>query len=326
MNVIVGGNASGKTALLESIFLAGGGSPEIALRLQNFRGMGTAQEISGDGIRGLWKDLFYNFDQKLPVTIRLIDDSPKPRSLTVSLLEDVEVSLPMEEYDAGSAVVRNIPIEFTWSDSSGIYKSRPVVSENSRITFPSARRVTVTAFFPAHFRLSPEETAKRLSDLSKEDELAGMIELIHSVYPDVESASVEHNAGSWQTFVKLHGMRSRIPIGLHSAGASKFVSLVLGIASQEGGCVLIDEIENGFYYDRLSAIWEALYAVASESHCQLFVTTHSMECLRALLPVLEQHGRHFALLKTLRKGNVANVTVSTGSAMTAAIAQDVEVR
>ena len=326
VNVIVGGNGTGKTALLESIFLAGGGSPEIALRLQNFRGMGTAQEISGDGLRSLWKDLFFGFDQNVPVRIDLIDNSARPRSLSVSLTEDDEVSLPIEEYESGSGIVRNIPIEFVWTDSSGTFRSRPVINENGRIAFPSARNTNVTAFFPAQFRLNPEETAKRLSDLNKEDELGGMVELIHEVYPEVASTSVEHNAGSWQTFVKLEGMKSRIPIGLHSAGATKFVALVLGIASMVGGCVLIDEIENGFYYDRLPAIWDALYAVAVESRCQLFITTHSMECLRALQPALEKHGKHFALLKTERRGPDAKVFVSSGESMTAAIESGFEIR
>jgi hypothetical protein len=184
--------------------------------------MGTANEIGGDGIRSLWKDLFHGFDQKLPVSVQLIDDSPKPRSLSVSLMEDEEVSLPIEGYEAGS-------IEFTWSDSSGVYKSRPVVGENGRITFPSVRNINVTAFFPAQFRLNPEETAKRLSDLNKNDELGDMVALIHEVYPDVISASVEHNAGSWQTFVKLDGMKSTIPIGSPSA-SSKSVSRRSSIA------------------------------------------------------------------------------------------------
>jgi AAA ATPase-like protein len=38
LNVVVGPNASGKTAILESLFLALGVSPEIALRLRTWRG------------------------------------------------------------------------------------------------------------------------------------------------------------------------------------------------------------------------------------------------------------------------------------------------
>lgn len=328
VNVVVGENGSGKTALLEAVFLAGAGSPEIGIRLQNFRGMGTANEISGDGLRALWRDLFYGFNQDIPVEISLIDKSKQPRTVTVSLIEDEEVSLPLEEYEAGTGVIRNVPIEFQWTDASGIHKSRPSVSDNGRVTFPSAKHIQRAAFFPSQFRLNPEEVAKRLSKLSKREQLDGMIELIRKVYGNVEGISVENNAGSWQVFAKLEGFVERVPIALHSAGVTKFVSIVFGIAEMEGGCVLIDEVENGFYYNRQEQIWDALYQLASEFRCQLFVTTHSKECLKSLLPVLEDHGRHFALLKTYAaKGREpAKIAVSSGTAMTAAIEQDFDIR
>jgi hypothetical protein len=326
VNVIVGGNGTGKTALLESIFLAGGGSPELGLRLKNFRGIAAGTEIGGGGLRELWADLFYNFDQSVPVAIRIQDTtSRRPRLLTVSLAESEEMSLPIEESEGESGIVRNIPIDFAWSDSSGNFKSRPII-ENGRITFPSVPKVNLAAFFAAHFKLNPEETARRLSDLSKGEELSGMVDLIHQVYGEVENISVEHHAGAWQTFVKLDGRGKRIPIGLHSAGVSKFVAIMLGVASMVGGCVLIDELENGFYYEKLTPIWEALYEMAAVSSCQLFVTTHSKECLKALQPVLEKHNKHFALLKTENNAGRAEVFMSEGDVMTSAIESGFELR
>src|SRR5713101_8522765 len=71
INVIVGENSSGKTALLESIFLAGGGSPEIALRLQAQRGLVQTLQITLDrtSYESLWRQFFYGFDQKKVISI-----------------------------------------------------------------------------------------------------------------------------------------------------------------------------------------------------------------------------------------------------------------
>lgn len=326
VNVLVGGNSTGKTALLESIFLAGGGSPELALRLQNFRGMGTTHEVTaGDGVRALWKDLFYKFDQTRPIRISMADAGPKPRMLKVSLVEDDEVSLPINDYEGSAGVVRTVPIEFEWTDGNGVYKSRPSV-ENGRIVFSIARSTNLTAFFPAQFRFNPEETAKRVSELSKDNELYGLIELIQAVYEGIESVSVEHNAGSWQTFVKVKELARRLPVGLYSAGATKFLTLVFGIASMKDGSVLIDEIENGFYYKRYAEMWRAIYFVAHAFRCQLFISTHSNECLRALLPLLEEHENHFSLLYTSKQEGIGKVVASSGSAMRAAISENVEIR
>jgi recombinational DNA repair ATPase RecF len=73
VNVIVGENASGKTALLEGMFLAAGPSPEIALRIKGFRGM---ENLSFEGQESqmneiLWRDLFFQFNTRKAAYVSL---------------------------------------------------------------------------------------------------------------------------------------------------------------------------------------------------------------------------------------------------------------
>ena len=263
VNVIVGENGTGKTALLESVFLASGGSPELGLRLQNFRGMGSGQEVSTEGLRGLWRDLFFDFDQSKPAEIALVDTKGSARSLLVSLGTGGNVSLPIEEFEGGSALEISLPIDFTWNDQSAgpASTARPRI-ENGRLVFPPATSVSRVLFFPSHFRLNPEEGAKRLSQLSKLDELDALNDFVSAVYPEIGAVSVENIAGSWQLFVKVQGRKERMPLALHSAGASKFIAILLGIASKTQSCVLIDEIENGFYFRKFTDVWKAFHSLA----------------------------------------------------------------
>ena len=78
LNVIVGENGSGKTALLEAMFLALATSTDVALRFRQQRGMdgsfgGTARRIE----EGLWGDFFYNYDWSRPIHIGLSGDGPE---------------------------------------------------------------------------------------------------------------------------------------------------------------------------------------------------------------------------------------------------------
>ncbi len=60
INLIVGPNATGKTAFLESLFLASGMSPELVLRTKGWRGLagfGIAPQRSV--YEELWRDLFF---------------------------------------------------------------------------------------------------------------------------------------------------------------------------------------------------------------------------------------------------------------------------
>jgi AAA15 family ATPase/GTPase len=56
----------------------------------------------------------------------------------------------------------------------------------------------------------------------------------------------------------------------------------------QNGIVLIDEIENGFYYKSLRNIWKAIINAAIKFNVQLFVTTHNYEALQELLHSIEE--------------------------------------
>src|SRR4051812_31161224 len=63
INIVVGDNGSGKTALLEALFLAAGVTPELILRTRSWRGYDAGQ-MSGtdeDLHQALWGDLFHKF-------------------------------------------------------------------------------------------------------------------------------------------------------------------------------------------------------------------------------------------------------------------------
>src|SRR5437763_2995480 len=85
VNIIVGDNGSGKTALLESLFLAGGLGPELYLRTRAWRGAGERVQVGldRDQYEGLWKEIFYGLDQNEPVNIRFVDSESGERQLRI---------------------------------------------------------------------------------------------------------------------------------------------------------------------------------------------------------------------------------------------------
>ena len=60
---------------------------------------------------------------------------------------------------------------------------------------------------------------------------------------------------------------------------------------------MVDEIENGFYYKRMPSIWKAIIKFSHEYSVQLFISTHSKECLEALLPSVNEDPSNFRLLR-----------------------------
>ena len=85
INVLVGDNASGKTAFLEAVFLARAGGPQIALKLRHLRGLGRDLEVSYErqSYESLWRPLFHRFDQDQIISIELLSSGPDSRSLHI---------------------------------------------------------------------------------------------------------------------------------------------------------------------------------------------------------------------------------------------------
>src|SRR5690242_1558227 len=124
VNVLVGDNGVGKTALLEGIFLALGGSPELPVRYRQQRGLGgvftgvTPRDIED----ALWSDLFYGLNQSEPVTIKLVGSGPEARSVTLSRGEQKLEIIPIgkhEQTHGPEAMRASEPIIFDWCDSAG---------------------------------------------------------------------------------------------------------------------------------------------------------------------------------------------------------------
>jgi predicted ATPase len=195
-----------------------------------------------------------------------------------------------------------------------------------KLTFPQSPRGTNVVFVPAQFRLNPEETAQRFSAISRRNAVADLVSVLTAVYKDIEGVSVENSDGSWEVFVQLARLDERIPMALHSSGASRLIAILLAITAAENGSVLIDEIENGFYYKTLPEIWRAMSALAKEFKCQVFASTHSNECLAALSSIVSEDTESFCLLNLESVQGISRITVSPGDVMAAALQSGFELR
>jgi hypothetical protein len=111
-----------------------------------------------------------------------------------------------------------------------------------------------------------------------------------------------------------------------SRGIYKLVSILLALVETPGGIVVIDEIENGIFYENYQDVWSILYTFAVDTNCQLFITSHSMECLQGLIPTMKGNESDFTLLRSERSGNEIIIRHMTGRAMEAALLRDGELR
>jgi predicted ATPase len=333
INILVGDNGSGKTGLLEALFLAGGVSPDIVLRTRLWGGAEN-QNLSGteeDIHAALWTDLFFKFNTNHAAVISLRGKGEHTRSVTVSVNPPgKQVVVPPRRDRPGTPaqlVPNNIPIEFKWDiKGSGVEIVRPVF-QNGRLSIPSVSgRYVKAAFFAANQTPSSQETAARFSALSQKRLHDEFVSKFIDIFSSITDISIEISAGIPMLFAEVKGLGVKIPLTLASGGANKLGAILLGIASQNGGMVIIDEIENGFYYRRLLNLWEIILEFARKYECQIFASTHSGECLRACASLAAKNAQEFSMIRTIQTAEGSAIRHFNGADFSEAILDDVEMR
>lgn len=85
--------------------------------------------------------------------------------------------------------------------------------------------------------------------------------------------------------VKLQGSDLRVPLRSMGDGLHRVLDVVLSLVSIQNGLFLIDEFENGLHYSIHDKLWKLIYEIAAQRSVQVFVTTHSDDCVDAFARV-----------------------------------------
>jgi len=218
------------------------------------------------------------------------------------------------------------PISFEWRTQDGkVQKVSVEVTPQGVLQLPQITSIYPMMFLSSSTIFAPEENAKRFSFLSRRNRQQSIIRIIKSLFPIVEDLSVEIVAGAPGLYASV-GFEEKIAVGSLSAGLTKYLGILLGIAAYPKGVIIIDEIENGFFYKKYPAVWEGITSLAAEHETQLFVSTHSIECLQAASQVVSARPSRFALLRTERKDDECVVKYFDGKDLLAGIEQRIEFR
>ena len=205
---------------------------------------------------------------------------------------------------------------------------RPIVINNA-IQFQASKRPDFNSLLYDDKNNNSDQTARGFSEhISKKGKKSLFLEAMKKIFPVIQDISTE-SLGEQQTvlYVQLENLDKMIPIGLMSQGANKLAAVLIYIAAAgEGGIVCIDEIENGFHYTKYEGVWRAVYEFAKEFKTQLFVSTHSWECLKAIPNVFSDNQNDLSLIQVYQEKGKSKLYIAEGDEAIAAINNDIEVR
>ncbi len=311
VNLIAGKNNVGKTALLEAIFMhCGAYNPSLTLSIDRFRGLDSIHiEFSGSK-QSPWDSLFNNFDKSSEIeikgtftdgSIRKIclnvvqpSDEPLGRSPIIQLSPSTLGNTPL---DTENNVVLNLTYEESVETNPDVKKSGSsfMVIGPKGVSTPIIKQPPFKTFFnPARFRISPEEDARRFSNLEIIGEENMLLDALKILEPRLKRVSVIASEGAPILYGEI-GLSQMLRLPYMGDGMTKLASIILAIGNAKDGVVLVDEIENGFHHSMMQNVWDAIGRAAKHSNTQVFATTHSLECIIAAHNAFSK-GEHYDFL------------------------------
>lgn len=289
VNVFVGKNNVGKTALLEAIRLYRSTNPRAVIRtlIRERGGFSSARwartkadDFGAAQVESLLRSveaLFYGSYSGGPVQDILIRSaSSDTRALSFKLPWARSFNA---DTGADSVFLPDTPvIEVHRGDSSSVVPLESflrgfgiVVGDGN----PSAMFVSPSGSDRYSFGSLWDRAVEAGHAPAVEEALRAIVPDLARVYPLSEPQ--ENRA----FYLEFSNSRRPIPLKNMGDGTHRVFSLVLTLIRASDGVLLIDEIENGLHYSVLVEVWRALLLLADRLNVQIFATTHSWDCIRA---------------------------------------------
>lgn len=352
VNLLVGKNNTGKTSILEALYLLASGESLNALwQVLARRGEQLLPEqVSPNRIMQAEADLshlFHGHELANGTRFALSTTNEKPGR---SLLYTIAEAKPEES-----------PVLFQHLADDGISGPRLALSitgttDSSSLPIPLSRSGSLRADVVqqalnlrplkgdagvAQFVTSESFSVQQMSQLwnsivltSDEDRVIQALQILE---PRIERIA-QVQVGMMQIpgqgyvipsrggyFLRLEGDPRRVPIGSFGDGMWRMFAIVVALVRAKDSVLLIDEIDTGLHYTVMADMWRLVHKAARVNNVQVFATTHSYDCVHSLAAICDSGSDNDATIQRVERGKKRAIPFSKEEIRMAA-EQAIEIR
>lgn len=288
VNLIGGMNNSGKTILLEGVWLGAIQNPEIIVLLKQIRHLN--QNIWWEeSTSTIWNDLFFNKVKGNKINIKAILSG----EVVYESIFYVDAQLfPAEEH---------LSIRYL-NQGNEFYKGRiEVVKKGSNVEkldfvrdeykkeFQIKDAFLPTLFIPTKTPSNSRDLlVKGYSELELDNNTSYVLEGLRAIDSSICEIKVV-SLDKPNLFLRREN-ESLMALELFGDAMKKMVKIITNLVQSKNGLLLIDEIENGIHYTNQPKVWELIFKLANKFNVQVFATTHSKEMVQAFNKVALEGG------------------------------------
>jgi len=271
INLITGLNNSGKTGLLEAIFLVltREDDQRRAVRKNRATDLPNLFRVfspEADANENFWLWLFRDKDPEKLIEISASTDTGLTQSVWLTAKH------PNQFVQVGSGAWRH----------TGSLGSVFILRPNTSNQLPR----------PAVFGSHPSDPVQDAIDFNRVVLKRGkkkLEKLLQQIDPRVTAIEALQTGQRPLIYADI-GLPEMIPISHLGEGFCRLLDIYSELLAGEAKVLLIDEIENGLHHTVLRVVWKGLIAAAKELNVQIFATTHSAETIFAADQAASKNG------------------------------------
>jgi AAA15 family ATPase/GTPase len=285
VNIIGGFNGTGKTTLLDLIFLFFDRRNMIAL-LRPYVTKGLQLPFPG-GLDYVLGDKTRPAVMKLGTSRGSIDFSlkwetpPATMSIGASPSNQAVLTTPSTQ-DPDQKGIHIILASENGNEEAACIVQANHESINYNIYRQSNLPLAPATYLSATSRSTPTEDAQRLSTLVKERREDDITKALQFVNPELSKLLLLQDGNQANIYAEMKN-GSRHQVAMLGGGFQSVLSIVLIMMTTRDGVVLFDEVDATIHYSKLEWFWNLIVEFADKNNCQVFAVTHSRECVAGAL-------------------------------------------
>ena len=275
INLIAGRNNSGKTSLLEAIFLlSGAGNAQMAINHNVIRGLEPDSRVSAAVVEPFWNQLFSGLDMGRSIEIEGHHTSHGQLALKIASKRQPTTQIPLDHTDGTSVTnlfdERSLIFQYSGPSRKRVKSHIRMKGQGLEVNQP-ATNVPFHAIILLSRIRNIHEDAIRLGRLRQQKQGDLLLKVLKIFEPKLQSIEDNSSSGIPMIWGDI-GWSELVPLSVMGEGMTQIARLVLAIASVPNGVVLVDEIENGIHHSILPDVWPVVDEAAKQFRTQIFAT------------------------------------------------------
>jgi len=296
VNLIVGKNNVGKSSLLEAltIFITNGEEnwlrEILADRGEEIRNA-DGDRIDAENVKQHYISLFSeweeNYSKDFEIEIGTNDKNEIPVRISQVYIREGKMGRTSTSFEAIHKEMIGVQVDRNSITSAGLLvtsgsQSNIIPYNKERSYLNSFNEKCPFQYIPL-FMIGRFANAKLFDKISLSPDEDYVLDALRIINQDINRIRfIDTNEGRNSeriAVVTVKGSDKRYRLSSMGDGINRILTIILALLNCKDGVLLLDEFETGLHYSVQDQLWEIVFMLSEKLNVQVFVTTHSNDCV-----------------------------------------------